>query len=61
MFIIVFHIYTRSSPIYSEDFYTVLSQGMRLIAWEFLLFSMHTVYTSFRVCIFIPATIITTM
>ena len=59
MFIIIIvfvHVLTRSSPVASQDNYTVISQGishgMWLVSWEFLVILQCT---SFRVCIFIPA------
>ena len=63
MFIIIVldGVLKRSSPVSSQDFYCSLARDLSLDVTPCLRVFVILQCTSFRVCIFIPATIITTM
>ena len=63
MFIIIVldSVLKRSSPVSSQDFYCFLSRDLSLDVTHCLGVFVILQCTSFLLCIFIPATIITTM
>ena len=63
MFIIIVfdRVLTSSSPVYSQDFYCSLPRDQSRDVTPRLEVFVILQCTSFRVCFFIPATIITTM